>query len=164
MDGRVRNVLLLAATVPVSSLAGLGKAMATTDGWPLFLGIWEANLWGDLVFALGTIAAGLAVLAVVRRGRHRRAGATWALAVPLSFLLHWAVYACAWTFTGEADHFWSARVDGFPHAWDFTWTWGWPGLLLMAALGPALALAVRRMDARAAAAAPAGPDGERQVA
>jgi hypothetical protein len=139
MDTRLQR-LLLAVTVPLSSLLGLARAMEEA-GAGLFYDVWAANLWGDLVFIGGTVGAGLAIRHLVARVV---APPAWrfAAAVPAAFLLHWAVYACSWTLTGASgdDGFFAVQAGNFAEAWPFTLEWGWIGLLAMALLGPALAL------------------------
>src|SRR5688572_4821052 len=95
------NRLLLIAFVPISSLLGLARPMKEVGG-RVFIDVWVANFWGDLVFTAGTIAAGLAVGLLVSRALKvpdpSRTGLLIA-SVGLSFVLHWAVYALSWSIT-----------------------------------------------------------------
>lgn len=159
MDARRVSAWALLLTVPLSSLLGLARAMAEEDPG-LFGDVWSANLWGDLVFMGGTVAAGLAVARLVRRLRPGLGGLAFAVAAPASFLLHWAVYALSWTLTGpqmfDGGSFVGVTLEGFPDAWSFTAKWGWPGLLAMAAISPALAWSRPESAERAEATPPAG--------
>ncbi len=146
MDARNRSAIILALTVPLSSLLGLARAMEET-GAGTFWDVWAANLWGDLVFTAGTVATGWAVTRLVAGTGSLQGKGALAVAVPASFLLHWAVYAFSWTLTGNAfgdgGEFFFIQVDGFLESWQFTWEWGWPGLAAMAFVSPALAWALK---------------------
>jgi hypothetical protein len=161
--------LLLLALVPVSSVLGLARPMVQLDGWGLFVDVWKANLWGDLAFTAGTVLAGWAAARLVRR----LAAAGWPAwgcglaAVPASFLLHWAVYAVSWSFTGNASdsaahagqRFLAWTFGRFGDAWGFTFSEGWIGLVACAILVPLAAgwaLAQER-EAVPGAAAPQPP-------
>lgn len=163
------GIALLLAFVPISSVLGLARPMVDDEvdgGWGLFADVWEANFWGDLVFTLGTIGAGLAVAWLVMTAlRSDKQVPLALLAVAASFVLHWAVYAFSWSFTGATDdgdaffawHFEMLYDDsGWEHgsAWGFTWTWGWPGLVFAAIAGPLGAWLVARRAAYEAAPAP----------
>lgn len=150
-ERRLWAALLLVLFVPASSLLGLARPMAELDGG-LFLDIWRANLWGDLAFTLGTVAAGAAtgrLVAWAWRDPARRPAAL--AAVPLSLALHWAVYALAWSFTGPSDGFWSWSFAPEAGVWRFTWDWGWPGLLFCACAAPVAAFALQAARTRAPA-------------
>ena len=171
MDARTRNVLLLLLTVPASSLLGLARAMMRMDG-SIFASVWKANLWGDLAFVAGTVAAGAVLLKALPGWLRRWGMAGLGLSAVLALLLHWAVYALAWGFTVQSfsDHA-AHPFLSFGYQWSagdgnvaiFTWQWGWPGLAAMAFIGPALAHWATKQAGRDAAPAPAGPEGERQV-
>ncbi|MCA1811016.1 MAG: hypothetical protein LC623_03275 [Halobacteriales archaeon] len=147
--------LLLAALVPVSSLLGLARAMLDQDGLATFAAVWKASLWGDLAFAGGTVAAAW-VVAVA--GQRLPAFGSWPLAARLppavaaSFLLHWAVYAMSWSFTGNAantpedagQHFFAWTFGNLGDAWGWTFEWGWPGLLFCALAVPLAAALLER--------------------
>lgn len=152
MDARARTWILLAITVPLSSLLGLLRAMLRMDA-SIFASVWKANLWGDIVFVAGTLAAGQVVAAGARRWVPRWGLRGLGLSTACALLLTWATYALAWSCTALSfdDHTahpfaafafqWSA---GAGNAAIFTWQWGWPGILAMALLSPALALWTQR--------------------
>jgi hypothetical protein len=152
MDARRVSTLVLVLTVPVSSLLGLARPMSKV-GAQVFGDVWTANLWGDLIFTGGTLAAGWAAARLVQRLRPSGPSLAAVAAVPVAFLLHWAVYACAWTFTGANDGFLDPSPHGFGRAWAFTFEWGWIGLLAMAAMGPALAWSQGKAERQAPAPA-----------
>lgn len=145
----------MALAVPLSSLLGL--AIAMSYGAEAFFEVWGANLWGDLAFTAGTMAALVAAARFVPYGTdpgHRR---RLALAAPLSFLLHWTVYALSWLQTGAAldhGHFLSVNAAGLGESYQWTLGWGWPGLLAMSIYGPVLAWRVQRAGDPVAAPAP----------
>jgi hypothetical protein len=147
MDARRRDVLLLALAVPASSLLGLLRPMLEEGNLRVFGQVWAANAWGDLVFTAGTIAASWVVARWIARTPEDRRGDRLAFAAIGAFVLHWAVYAVAWTLTGWAysgHGFWGVHLGGFPDAWMFTLQWGWPGLAAMAIAGPGVTWAVLR--------------------
>lgn len=161
MDARRTFLALLALTVPLSSLLGLAPAMGV-GGPEMFPAVWSANLWGDLAFAAGTVAATVAVARVMDRVQPGRRGLAFAAGVPVAFLLHWAAYAVAWTLTfasfGEDAPFLAVQPVGFGEALVFTVQWGWMGLAVMSLASPGLALwALARDDKARSAAEPPDP-------
>jgi hypothetical protein len=148
---------LAIAFVPVSSVLGLLRPMLEHGGdW--FGKVWGANLFGDIVFTLGTVAAVLGTAGIMRRVAMVSAGSapwtTLGVGVAASFILHWAVYAFAWSFTfgsiaDSAAHpfldftFSMAGTQG--NAWVFTFQQGWIGLLFAALAAPLATWWVSRM-------------------
>jgi len=148
MDRKLAALLLI-GLVPASSVLGLARPMLDQDGWNTFVAVWRSNLWGDLVFTGGTVAAAWAVAVLGRRWATRLepSGPLWLAMVPLSFMLHWAVYAFAWAFTGNGAesapesgrHFFDWTFARLGDAWGFTFQWGWIGLLFCAVAVPLIA-------------------------
>src|ERR1051326_1206382 len=160
MDARARTWILLALTVPLSSLLGLMRAMLRMDG-SIFADVWKANLWGDAVFVAGTLATGALVARALRAWVGRWGALGLGLSAACALLLTWATYALAWSctalsFSDHADHPFAAFAfqwsAGDGDAAIFTWQWGWPGILAMAVVAPALAHVAMRPPARPAAA------------
>ncbi len=85
MDARNRSAIILALTVPLSSLLGLARAMEET-GAGTFWDVWAANLWGDLVFTAGTVATGWAVTRLVAGTGSLQGKGALAVAVANGFL------------------------------------------------------------------------------
>jgi hypothetical protein len=147
MDRKQQTMLLCLALVPLSSLLGLSRPMWELNGWTTFAAVWKSNLWGDLVFTAGTAGAAWATLWA---GRNLRTAGTpiwqWTLVAPLSFALHWMVYAFSWSFTGNGSdtaaasgqHFWSWTFGHLGNSWSFTFEWGWIGLAFCAVAVPAV--------------------------
>lgn len=157
-----RRAWLLLALVPASSVLGLGRAMVETSP-DTFVEVWAANFWGDLVFVVGTLLVSNTTFVLMHRTQSRKRAV--GLAIPVTFLLHWAVYAASWSLTGPvlfdgSGDFWGLAAVGFPAALRFTFEWGWPGLVAMAALVPAVAARVlwpADSHARTATATPRTP-------
>lgn len=128
---------LAVAYVLASSWFGLtGPHMTDAnfgDAGDFFVSVWSDTLAADVVFVVGTLAAGALLLVVARRLRDRPAG--WLGAAGVGFLAHWAVY---WASYLLLDATANQNVDGAMEAAEFVLEWGAGGLLLAAAIPVAL--------------------------
>lgn len=127
----------LAAYVLASSWFGLtGPHMTDAnfgDAGDFFVRVWADTLAADVVFVVGTLAAGALVLVAARRLREEPAG--WLAAAGVGFLAHWAVY---WASYLLLDATANQNVDGAMEAAEFVLEWGAAGLILAAAIPPVL--------------------------
>lgn len=174
MVARPVAIPLLVCTVALSSVLGLARAMTdepVEGGWGILGDVWGANVYGDLVFVTGTIAASaLCAIGMVRALQRTRttpeAILGFLVIVGVGLLLHWAVYAFSWSLSSEGtleryfersgdgeegdtsfwEWNWDMRYDepllGLESAWTFTWCWGWAGLTATSLLVPAITWAM----------------------
>lgn len=89
---------LIALSVPVSTLLGLGRE-AIAQGWGFVGEVWGASIVADILFVLGTAAAtwfsAWLVLGPGKPGPGRLA-----LAAAAAFVLHAATYVLSWSLAG----------------------------------------------------------------
>jgi hypothetical protein len=137
-----------ALAIPVSSLLGLMRAMLA-EGAHIWLAVWAANFWADLLFAVGTAGA---VLATAYVAYTSRTAMRFVSAVVLGFLLHAFLYMASFGLASTAGplvrdfaSFHLADAD-LSDAGEIVW-YGLPGLVTMAFAGPLLGLYLPRSEA-----------------
>jgi hypothetical protein len=119
-----------------SSLAGLVRVLQ------VFAVVWAANLWGDLLFTIGTVAAFVGAWRIGVR-THPAVGAV------AGFVLHWVVYAASFAITGvamseESDGFFGLRAGNPAESAALVLQVGWPGLVADAVAAGWLSHVLRR--------------------
>lgn len=152
-DDPSRNLvvgLFVVAAVFASSFLGLLRPMMAGTGFngSLFGQVWRANVWGDLVFVVGTVIAIFLTLrfwpqaAPVRRGFDTSRLLSVIGVGVIAFVLMWLVYALSWGFTMQSFlnpnrytfgtlqfQFSHANPQNDGNALGFTLQQGWVGLV-----------------------------------
>jgi hypothetical protein len=153
-------VLFGVLAVPVSSALGLLHPMMELGG-EVFLEVWSANLWGSLLFTIGTFGSFLLVVVFVfALWQNLQPGMQWLgviAAIPVALFSSWAVYALSWGLTGVSydDSMYGFLVfsPDWGESWGFVWEWGLVGIFVMALLKPVVAATLVHSEAPASVAA-----------